>query len=609
MVRTLPFRLSPRDGEALDSYLEALAHRSHAPWAGILDAVGLTDSGRSGTGSVYEWLVDPASHQLASITTALGIDSAVVESMTGHRFTRAQEAPTGARLWLSPVRSRFCPVCLRSSGGRWQLWWRLRWAFACPTHGCLLADDCPECGRWQRAGPLPRDFVPIPGRCARKAVGAGMRDLRRCGADLCTADVTDVAMPAQVLDLQHRLLRVIEDAEPVDDLYARSAVPPWQFLIDLAAVGGRVLTYGALSDLRGRVPDRLLDAYRHRLAQAGSRGRRGMALADSAAATAVAVVTAMDVLVQSNVCAAGDRLRWLIAGPRSRGLAVNTSSIGWGNHVSPVLISIQLSALVPYLGPTDRLRYRVDSPNPRRPHRNGDRARHVPAMLWPSVGLRFVCDGIGYEQMSTALAAALVVVGSRLSVSDAVSQLGRATTAASVSRVLQHLGAQPHWSDIASTLSYLADDLDAEGSPIDYRLRRALPFDEFLPREQWHLICRDTATPAGGQVRLRLVRCWMYVKMTGSPARQCGDTLATRQWFRAQLASLPSLLPPEVIDGLDDAARQFLADHGRVDEPLVWQPPQSLLGDTLPTDRPQSQADISTLDPCSGKVTSLDARP
>ena len=51
---------------------------------------------------------------------------------------------------LSPPRSRFCPACLAETGGRWQLWWRRRWAFACPIHQCLLADTCPCCDRWQR---------------------------------------------------------------------------------------------------------------------------------------------------------------------------------------------------------------------------------------------------------------------------------------------------------------------------------------------------------------------------------------------------------------------------------------------------------------------------
>jgi hypothetical protein len=40
-IRTLPIRLAPVDGEALDSWLEALAHRSGVTWGDIVAAVGV----------------------------------------------------------------------------------------------------------------------------------------------------------------------------------------------------------------------------------------------------------------------------------------------------------------------------------------------------------------------------------------------------------------------------------------------------------------------------------------------------------------------------------------------------------------------------------------
>ncbi len=41
-VRTLPIRLPPVAGEALDSWLEALAHRNATAFGDLLSAVGLT---------------------------------------------------------------------------------------------------------------------------------------------------------------------------------------------------------------------------------------------------------------------------------------------------------------------------------------------------------------------------------------------------------------------------------------------------------------------------------------------------------------------------------------------------------------------------------------
>src|SRR4029077_3158541 len=98
------------------------------------------------------------------LQTSCGVVSATVQSMTMADLTgSAGESNCTAApmvpVFLSPPRARFCLTCLSETGGRWQLWWRLRWAFACPNHQCLLADTCPRCDRWQRIGPHPHGLV------------------------------------------------------------------------------------------------------------------------------------------------------------------------------------------------------------------------------------------------------------------------------------------------------------------------------------------------------------------------------------------------------------------------------------------------------------------
>jgi hypothetical protein len=44
-VRTLPIRIAPIDGEAIDSWLEAIAHRTHTAFGDLLAAVGHDRSG------------------------------------------------------------------------------------------------------------------------------------------------------------------------------------------------------------------------------------------------------------------------------------------------------------------------------------------------------------------------------------------------------------------------------------------------------------------------------------------------------------------------------------------------------------------------------------
>ena len=204
MVRSLPIRVPPHPGEGLDSYLEAVAARHHGAWGDVLDAVGL-DTPTSGGRAVYSWLTVLPADRARDLQTGCGVDGAAVQSMTlaGLIGSAGESHCTAAPvvpMCLSPPRSRFCPACLAETGGRWQLWWRLRWAFACPTHQCLLADTCPCCDRWQRTGAHPHGLVPTPGRCSRTADDAYGRDLRRCGADLSAAPAPRYLRDSAVLD-------------------------------------------------------------------------------------------------------------------------------------------------------------------------------------------------------------------------------------------------------------------------------------------------------------------------------------------------------------------------------------------------------------------------
>ena len=47
-IRTLPLHLDPIRGEALDSWLTALAHRSHTAWADMLNDAGLGTASHEG---------------------------------------------------------------------------------------------------------------------------------------------------------------------------------------------------------------------------------------------------------------------------------------------------------------------------------------------------------------------------------------------------------------------------------------------------------------------------------------------------------------------------------------------------------------------------------
>jgi TniQ protein len=578
-ARTLPIRLLPGAGEALDSYLELLAHRSGTAWADMLDAVGLDNAGGAGTPVVYQWLSELTAVQQQRLSSSCGIDPSGLHPLTMATLIPATAAtpPTTtplvpSHLYLSPARSRFCPQCLIETGGRWQLWWRLRWAFACPCHRCLLADTCPECGRWQRTRPLPNDLIPEPGRCARKADTSHGRDLRRCGAALSTAMTLHLHEDHRVFVVQSAILQTLGHDVVSQGVYAGDPVSVRQFLADLAALGGRILGYAALTDLRNLVPADLLDAHRSARTSPPPPERRGATLGAAAAATAIAAVLAVDVLSCRDAKTAGRQLRWLVSASRKRGLAVTGSNVGWSRHASDALRAVQLCAITPFLPPSDQLRYRCAADQPRRPGPGGERWRSIPAALWPGIRLFFMIPTIGFEQLGSALSVALGLVGTRITLSQAAAgSLCSATTPHSVSRVLQAMHRDHRWPNMLAALTRLAELLDAGHCPIDYGKRRALPFATFLPADEWHQICLDTGTPVGRAVRIRLVRCWAFERMIGSPAHRCTSAIDHPQ-FRSKLRALPLWMTPDLINRLDHSARQFLDIHGHGGEPLTWQP-------------------------------------
>ena len=294
-----------------------------------------------------------------------------------------------------------------------------------------------------------------------------------------------------------------------------------------------------------------------------------------AAETAVAAVVAMRILTCSDPHAAGAQLHWLVSVSRRRGLAVTASNIGWSRHISDALHSAQLCSLSPFLTPSDQLRYRSAAARPTAPDASTDRTRHVPAMLWPNAAFFFAAPAVGIEQLRTALSAAVCLVSARRTLPQVIASLGSATTAPAVSRVLQALHADHRWPAMLAALTGLAETLDSGTCPIDYARRRALPFEEFLPDLQWREVCWDTATPTGRALRVRLVRCWMFERVIGSPVRDCCHALDTAE-FRSKVKTLPLTLTPATVARLDHAATEFLQQHNVYDEPLRWQPNSGL---------------------------------
>jgi hypothetical protein len=141
-------------------------------------------------------------------------------------------------------------------------------------------------------------------------------------------------------------------------VYATSPQPRINVLADIRAIAGRALAYATPDEFDQNVPADLLQELRQPAGDATvnphpsrNRSKPGLAAPARAASTAVGVVAAVQVLGAASVDEGGKAIRWLVSDPRTRGLNVGSSNIGWGKRTTAVLEGVQLSGLAPHMNP------------------------------------------------------------------------------------------------------------------------------------------------------------------------------------------------------------------------------------------------------------------
>ena len=129
-VRTLPIRVAPLPGEAIDSWLHASAARMGVSWGEFRGTLGLAPP-RFGLDT---WVVQLLPQEMASIAAATDLDPADIAAMTLSHFAgrvlqinTATRRLSGPTLWRG-AGSPYCPRCLAEMGGRWLLRWRTGWS-------------------------------------------------------------------------------------------------------------------------------------------------------------------------------------------------------------------------------------------------------------------------------------------------------------------------------------------------------------------------------------------------------------------------------------------------------------------------------------------------
>lgn len=307
-VRTLPLRVPRISGEALDSWLEAVAARHEVALGDILDRCGLR----------YEWTSAPAPAQCERICLATGIDAAALDAMTVRCFgIFSHDEPGNSRrrraLWLRTTGSRFCSRCLADAGGRWQLAWRLNWTYLCPRHRVLLADACSRCAQPQRLSPMSRALIPRLGECTGPRLCRAQHPQLRCGTTLGI-------QPSVVVDAAHPFVAA---QKPIQDLlsgrYADFALyeprppQPWEVLHDLRLLIQWLIAAASQERLLTEIPVHNTVMSDSVQSPPGYYDTVRAAADPKSQTTAAATILALSVLDKPNVGDAADRLRILMS--------------------------------------------------------------------------------------------------------------------------------------------------------------------------------------------------------------------------------------------------------------------------------------------------------
>lgn len=590
-IRSFPLRTRPRPGESLYSWLQANARRLDVSVSELYEQMGL-QTVRDLRTRLSVLHVSDEDAEILGAATGCSTDAIHAMTLAPYALTTAEifgapERLTALARWHRVGGTQFCPHCLADSGGAWKVEWALIWSFACLQHRCLLAAQCPTCGRRPRLRILTRTPAIRPCHCDMLALGARGRPRRRCDADLRRTSVTKLSADHPVLAAQATMNALLATGVATFGVYRRYPRPTVDALADIRILGRNILRAAANEHLDKFVPPDLIGEYAMAVTPDKSAGPRGRStprrdwLNRPPVVRATAVTAALRILQSPDLRSAAapltalpddvsryELLRKAIADkPHSRGT----------RPASPVLRAIELTAMDTRLSPVDQLHCRLGTPFPQRPLNDSRRRarlrRSTPTFLWSTWALRLCPPSFYQSSVRSVLSAAVLMVSTTLDAEEAAVMLGNAVTASNVNFVLWRLKASPGWDDIRGALICLADHLYDNGAPIDYERRRRLDYTELLPHAAWAALCRRVGRPTPG---IRTVRRYLRQHISGVCTGSVGAVPLEGDAAYA-LAEFPCRLTPELADGLDECAADFLASQGITDEPVSWEPAIELI--------------------------------
>ena len=562
-VRVLPFRVRPLPDEPFDSWLEKMAATYGATMNEMACALGLIEQQEGVAVSATAWMADSwatalTDEQASRLEASTGIPADQFQEMTRMRFAHhairyTRRGRISSQCPAAGTAGRYCPECLVDSGGRWRMSWQFPFGFACFRHRRLLVDRCPVCDRPARYRAHPLALVPVPGRCHNPVQGPGRGpQANRCRADL-TADPTRTPVSRAVLDAQRALMRIVSTGGAGFGIYAEAPQPAVAVLEDtrlLSRTARHAIAAGDRLDI-SPLGEELVALFR--ASEDWTTAVR--ARPDSAVGAAVGTTLAVTALAKPGSVAA------LLQGRLAQ-------SSSYTAH-TPQLQTLIAAALGRRRRPTVFLQ--SAPPSGVSPV---ERARKVPAQLWGEWITRYAPQRVGSEVVASALAAAVVFTGTRLTHSAALALLDPQAPARQVTHVMRDLGRSSHDVGTLHAILRLAAFLDTHDVPVDYARRRALDYSGIPLESQWQEVCRVAGVSAGGGRRWRLARALLHRTLSGNPIHSIPPEWDQAGVTAPAVARFADGLPSAVRTGLDQLAADFLLVNG-IDEPVTWTPEPS----------------------------------
>jgi hypothetical protein len=558
-VRTLPLRVPVTPGEAMDSWLEALARRNQITVRKLTAALGWRVPNHPG-----RLVASIPADMLRRIEYQAGLPAGRLDDAVLDRYL-----PAGVVLSRG---SRYCPSCLAERDGRWLLAWRLPWVFTCTAHRVLLCDTCPACGHAPRVYTGPAGLNP-PSTCPSLRT----RD-QCCSADLRKATTQRLALGSPLLAAQHQIsaLLGLAGGEPGD---LATAV-----LGDLDIVASWVLRTAPASLFTGYGQEALAAWHEWRDQPPATRDRPRRSPPASAALTAALAAIGMGMLTGDDVQAVGSIRALLPPGAhpwqtRPAGMPAQH----WKQLSGPARGRF-LRARDPTLRPADRLRYRTGTPAASLPAATpaqlAARARMIPQLLWPDWAIRLTpADGLLPGPLRSTLAGCLLLPGNPApAIREAATSLHAYRHGFVVSAALRTLADNGHGSVLAA-ISTLAGYLDEYDSPVDYQRRRDLIPTETITVEQWRELCLAAAAHPGEARRHEDAQRYLFQLLGGADLNDPRHGLAfTSARDRSRYLGFTDTLTTSLRAALHDHAASLLQNLG-IGEPLTWSPPTGCCAD------------------------------